>query len=408
MTNLTFEALLLAIQSIKSYFLRSLLSATGIAVSVGAMIAIVSIIEGFRADINKQFEGFGTDSITVQPKVDYEAQLKGKYASLKFSDLELIKRNISLVNAITPEMSVAGRFSGEVGYRSISINTDVKGTTESWMNLFKRYPIQGRFITKSDSSSKRKVCVIGVQVLKDLELPENPIGEYILIENEWFKVVGVLEKQGRSFGINQDDLIIIPFSTALNMSDYNNDANFWIQMRVKSIGNMGLAISKISDLLKKNHGISDDDKADFEVLKADQFMDSINQITSTITFVLGGIVSVSMIVGGIGIMNIMIMSVTERTREIGIAKALGASRSMILKQFLFEAIILSIIGGIIGVCLGYVLAHVLSLVAQFPPPIIPLWSILMALIFSIFIGLFFGILPAAKAANLEPIEALRQ
>ena len=407
MSAVYIDTFITSVRSINAYALRSLLSSLGIAVSVGAMIAVVSVIQGFSSKVNGQFEGFGANSITVQPVFDYQAQLRGKYATLRFSDLDIIRSNVQGIDAITPEITVIGRYSAQAGYAGKVINTDVRGTTSTWKDLFLRYPDSGRFITTSDDAHRRKVAVVGHQVVKDLGLPDDPSGEYIQIENEWFKVIGVLDKRGKNLGMNQDDLILIPFNTAINLTEFEISPSFWIQMQVIDIEKIEAVQQRIRVLLRKNHELKRGEEDDFDILTADQFMDSFKSITQTITVVLGGIVSISMIVGGIGIMNTMIMSVTERTREIGIAKALGAPRKMLLLQFLLEAIILSLYGGVTGIALGYVLSETIAFFAQFPSPVIPFWILAFSIGFSVIIGVLFGFTPAFKAANLEPIDALK-
>ncbi|MCC2616132.1 ABC transporter permease [Aestuariibacter halophilus] len=407
MTAMYMDTLFTAVRSINAYALRSLLSSLGIAVSVGAMIAVVSVIQGFSSKVSGQFEGFGANSLTIQPVFDYQAQLRGKYATLRASDLDIIRDNVQGIDAITPEITVVGRYSAQAGYQGKVINTDVRGTTATWKELFLRYPDKGRFITTADDAYRRKVAVVGHQVVKDLALPDDPTGEYLQIENEWFRIIGVLDKRGKNLGMNQDDLILIPFNTAISLTEFEISPSFWFQMQVLDMEKMQAVQQRIRMLLRKNHGLKKGEEDDFEILTADQFMDSFKSITQTITIVLGGIVSISMIVGGIGIMNTMIMSVTERTREIGIAKALGAPRKMLLLQFLLEAVILSLYGGVTGIALGYVLSELIAFFAQFPSPVIPVWIVLFSMGFSVVIGVLFGFTPAFKAANLEPIDALK-
>jgi putative ABC transport system permease protein len=252
------------------------------------------------------------------------------------------------------------------------------------------------------------VAVIGETVRQNLKLPKDPVGEFIEMGGEWFKVVGVTEPRGEMFGFSQDDYAIIPFATG--MAAYANPVrqDIEISFTVADIEDIEPVKDRVTALLRQLHQLKPGERNDFKVQTASQLTESFSQVIATVTVVLGGIVSVSLLVGGIGIMNIMLVSVTERTREIGISKALGAKRHHILLQFLIEATVLSLLGGLVGILLGYGLGFgAAKLLPGFPDAYVPWWAVVLAFGFSTVVGVVFGLMPAAKAAKLDPIEALR-
>jgi putative ABC transport system permease protein len=250
--------------------------------------------------------------------------------------------------------------------------------------------------------------VIGEKVRENLSLPENPINEFVEIGGEWLKIVGLLEPKGDLMGFSQDDLVIMPFNTMRSIAGNQSQSDIQIQLALSEGANIETVSSQLTALLRNAHNREGDEDDDFRIQTSEQLMATFDTIINTVTIVVGGIVSISLLVGGIGIMNIMLVSVTERTREIGICKAIGAKRHHILMQFLIEALLLSLLGGLIGLAIGYGLGYLISSsIPGFPPATIPFWSIALALGFSGFVGVLFGILPAAKAANLDPIDALR-
>ncbi|WP_256774865.1 MULTISPECIES: ABC transporter permease [unclassified Stenotrophomonas] len=387
---------------------RTVLTSLGVAIGVTATITVVSIIAGFNTQINERFEGFGANSVTIQPKNSFEDQLKGRIAYLRYEELDLVARRVHGISNITPEMSVFGQFRGTVQYKGKSTITDVKGTASSWQNLLRTYPEKGRFLVASDDEARRRVAVIGPSVAKQLKMPDNPIGEYIQVGSGWAKVVGVLERRGKSFGVDQDDLVLMPFSTGRAMSSRERDPSFWIQLEVDDPARMSDTIERIRQLLRQSRGIADDEEEDFEVQTSTQFMDAFNEMSLSISLISGGIMAISMLVGGIGIMNMMLVSVAERTREIGILKALGATRNWIVVMFLSEAVMMALAGCLLGLLLSTVAIMGVGLIPGFPPPSTPLWAIGLSMGFCVLIGGSFGVIPAVKAANMEPIEAMRR
>ncbi|HEY8173708.1 MAG TPA: FtsX-like permease family protein, partial [Dehalococcoidia bacterium] len=286
--------------------------------------------------------------------------------------------------------------------------TQVIGSTYEYQEVGQYYTTRGRFISDSDNETRRRVAVIGEQVRADLALPEDPLGEYIQFNGEWLRITGLLESKGEIFGQSQDNLLIIPFNTLASLQGNQRQRDIFIRLTIRDLNELDTVSASITRLLRNSHNLGRDDEDDFRVQSAQQLQDTVEGILNTVTVVMSGIVSISLLVGGIGIMNIMLVSVTERTREIGICKAIGAKRHHILLQFLLEALVLCLFGGFIGLVLGYGIgALAASFIPGFPPAYTPWWAVALALGFSGVVGVVFGILPAAKAANLDPIASLR-
>lgn len=402
------ESMTAAFRSLLASPGRTFLTSLGVAIGVAATITVVSIIAGFNTQINDRFEGFGANSITIQPKNSFEDQLKGRIAYLRYEELDLVARRVHGISNITPEMSVFGQFRGTVQYKGKSTITDVKGTASSWQDLMRTYPQKGRFLVASDDQARRRVAVIGASVARQLKMPDNPVGEFIQLGSGWAKVVGVLEPRGKSFGVDQDDLVLVPFSTGRAMSSRERDPSFWIQLEVDDPARMNDTIERIRQLLRQSRGIAEEDEEDFEVQTSTQFMDAFNEMSLSVSLISAGIMAISMLVGGIGIMNMMLVSVAERTREIGILKALGATRNWIVVMFLSEAVMMALVGCVLGLLLSALAMLGVGLIPGFPAPSTPLWTVALSMGFCALIGGAFGVIPAVKAANMEPIEAMRR
>ncbi|MCO7225433.1 ABC transporter permease [Pleionea sp. CnH1-48] len=402
------ESIRSALMSIRAHGFRSFLTTLGIVIGVASVITVVSVIQGLSYSINKQFESLGSNSLSISSYLPFEERLKGKIARITERDLNDINYRVENIESLTPVLFAQGNRSSSVQYGSQTAFAQVQGTTYSYQNVSQIFAKHGRFLSLEDNKTRRKVVVIGEEVRKDLNLKPNPVGEYIQVGGEWFKVIGLAEKKGELLGLKQDNFVLMPFSTMEGLIGNQVRPDIFIQLTVTGPEVLESVQQQIERILRRNHKLRYGEENDFKIQTAEQLTKTISQVIDTLTLVLGGIVSISLLVGGIGIMNIMLVSVTERTREIGICKAIGAKRHHILIQFLIEAVTLSLFGGVIGVAIGYGLgALASSYIPNFPPATVPLWAIGVAFGFSAMVGIVFGILPAAKAANLKPIDALR-
>ena len=403
-----FESLRSALESIRAHGFRSLLTSLGIIIGVTSVIAVVSIVQGLSHTINAQFAGLGGNSLTVRSYTPFKKQLQGRLAKLRDSDMQAISRRIDGISHITPVLFTQTGRQGLISYRSQSAFSRVLGIGPSYLDVNGVYPQQGRFFTTDDDARRRLVCAVGVDVIENLEMPDDAVGEFFRVGDEWCKIVGVIEKRGELLGFSQDDYVLLPYGTSKRIMGASRDLDIQIQLLVDDINRQDEVKDRIRRVLRQEHGLKSGEPDDFKVQTAEQLTASFNTVINTITAVSAGIVGISLLVGGIGIMNIMLVSVTERTREIGILKALGATRQDILLQFLIEALTLCMIGGLVGVALGYGLgALVATLLPGFPAAHVPLWAVTLSFGFCAAVGVIFGIVPAAKAAQLDPIDALR-
>ncbi|MET0980552.1 MAG: ABC transporter permease [Telluria sp.] len=397
-----------ALQSIRAHSLRSFLTSLGIIIGVASVIAVVSIIQGLSASISAEFKGLGANSLTVRADTPFEEQMQGKRNVLTLDDFDKIVTHIDDISNVSPAFGPFGDFGTTVRHAGNSTFTRVTAVTAAYQEASQSFPQYGRFIRADDDRSRRKVCVIGPKVRDKLQLPENPVGKFIEVGGEWFKIIGMNEAQGESFGFSKDDYVLIPFMVGSAIAGNDTRLDIGITFTVDDIEQLEAVQGRLTGLLRTAHKLKPGQRNDFKVQTAAQLGETFENIIGMMTMVLGGIVSVSLLVGGIGIMNIMLVSVTERTREIGICKALGAQRHHILLQFLIEATMLSLLGGLVGLALGYGLGFgAAKMIPNFPDAVVPWWAIVMAIGFSSVVGIVFGIMPAAKAANLHPIDALR-
>lgn len=402
-----FEIIRAAFLAVKANVLRSVLTTLGIIVGVASTIAVVSVVQGFSQSVTQQFESLGSNGLTIEAYTPFNDRIQGKFSRLTNDDLEIVQQRIDGISHVTPILWVPGAAGGGTRYRNATSTANILGTSSSYIYLDDWLPDLGRFIGMTDDVTRRKVAVIGDKVRIDLELPEDPRGEFIQIAGEWFKVVGVMEQRGEFMGFNQDDIIFVPYTAAESLLGRSQFTNIQIRLRVVDVENLQTISRRIERLLRQHRGLDVDELNDFKISTSEQLLESFESVTDGITAILGGIVGISLLVGGIGIMNIMLVSVTERTREIGINKSLGATRQFILMQFLLEAILLCVIGGIIGLAIGYGIGMGVAALLDLPGAAVPLWAVMLALGFSVSVGVVFGIVPAAKAANLSPIDALR-
>ncbi|MFZ5997010.1 MAG: ABC transporter permease [Nitrospirota bacterium] len=388
--------------------MRSSLTMLGIVIGVGAVIAMLAVGSGARQRITEQISSMGSNLLMILPGATTSGGVRmgaGTQATLSMSDAEAIQRECPAVQHVAPVLSgVAQVVSGSQNW-----STGITGTTPDMLQV-KDWPlIAGRIFTSDDVRSAAKVCLLGQTVVDNLFGDSDPIGQIIRIKNVPFTVIGVLDRKGQSpNGQDQDDVICIPVTTAqkkLFGTSFPGMVRI-IMVKAKSGDELYTAERQITDLLRQRHRIGAKQDSDFTVRNLTQMMQTQEQSTKVMTILLGAIASVSLIVGGIGIMNIMLVSVTERTREIGIRMAIGARTWDIRLQFLIEALTLSLVGGIFGIIIGLAGSELLSMFAGWPTTVSPL-SIILAFSFSGFVGIFFGFYPSYKASLLNPIEALR-
>lgn len=395
-----------AVLSIRLHLLRSSLTTLGIIIGVAAVISVVAIMQGLSAGIRGQLDDLGSDMTTLRAYTTPDQELLGFRNKLTDSDYELLRDKISDFEQITVAMP-AFSMGLSVSYGRSSSQSQLIGAAPNYQHVIRIYPQLGRFILPQDDARRRRVAFIGPSLINKLQLPANPVGEFVLISGDWFRIIGVGEKRGSLFGFDQDNYIITPFQTAkaLNGPD---QLQVEISYRAKAGVDEPSLQQQIRSLLRNKRGLSADAPEPFEFITAEKMKSQFNQVLNSVTLVAAGVVGISLLVGGIGVMNIMLVSVTERTREIGIVKALGATPQVILLQFLLEAVLLSLFGGLLGLLLGYGVA---ALLAGFIPglsdAVVPLWAVLLSLGFTTFIGVVFGLMPAVKAARLAPIDALR-
>ncbi len=384
--------------------IRSLLTVLGIIIAVTSIIAVVSMVEGFSNYVTTFLRDLGTNMMVVYPEAVRGP--KGEWlrpAEMTIEDIRDISENATDIRRVSP-MVFAG---AAVEYHRQHLDRiELRGCNEFFQPIRNFYVDTGRFIGASDVESGSAVCVLGREVLRKLECDETIVGDYIHLDGQWFQVVGLLESKGSFMGDNQDELILIPWTTAIKMYPYRRKymAFFAEAMTEERIPE---AEGQIVRILRQRHGIKPGQRNDFGIFKQDQILKQFQRVRIVATSVLAGIVSISLLVGGIGIMNVMLVSVTKRTREIGLRKSVGARRRDILSQFLTEAVVLSTAGGAIGIAFGYSICWIASLHPNMVEITVPLWSVALALGFSAGVGIFFGIMPAFKAAIVHPIDALR-
>lgn len=395
----------MAIEGMITNKLRTLLTLLGIIIGVGAVIAMVSLGFGVKEQIKDNISRLGSNLLIVMSggRTSTGARVQaGGGARLTYDDAKAIEKNIDGIKYVAP--MVASGYQLVAGNQNWTSN--VQGTTPNIVDI-RDYTIEeGRNMNERDLDGKDRVCVIGKTVADNLFPEGDPIGKIIRIKKAPFKVIGVLSTKGQSAnGQDQDDVVFVPLTTAQNrMMGITYINNITIQAENENVINDVQA--EVENLLRTRHKIKNSEDDDFSVRNLAALMDTMMSTANTITMLLGCIAAISLLVGGIGIMNIMLVSVTERTREIGIRKALGATYNNILLQFLIESAVIGIIGGFLGVILGVGASYAISTLAGWKT-VISIPVIFISVIFSVGIGVFFGIYPARKAALLDPIDALR-
>ena len=399
------ETIKMAFEGMLGNKLRTFLTLLGIIIGVGAVIAMVSLGFGVKDNIKNNISKLGSNLliITSGGRTATGARLAaGEGVKLTYDDMQAIEKQVDGIANITASVNKS--------YQLVAGNQNwtsrVEGTTPSSFEISSLEIDDGRILTDRDLVSRGRVAVIGKTVADSLFPEGNPVGKIMRINKAPFQVVGLLKSKGQSgMGQDQDDVVYIPLTTAQNrMMGITNVQRITVQAENENVINDVQA--EVEQVLRTRHKIKEGDNDDFTVGNMAQIMETMMQTANSITMLLGCIAAISLLVGGIGIMNIMLVSVTERTREIGIRKALGATYNNILQQFLIEAMVIGVIGGTLGVVLGVGASFAISHFAGWNT-VISVWSIIIAVVFSIGIGLFFGIYPARKAALLDPIDALR-
>lgn len=399
------ESVSIAIAALLSNKLRSILTMLGIIIGVGAVIVMISIGMGVRQNVTNSIASLGSNMLIVTPGSANKGGVRsaaGSNQSLKLDDAEAIQKRIKDIDYVAPTVNS----SYQVVYGNQNWNTSVYGVTPDYMKIRSLTVASGFFITNADDNSRNRVAVIGSTVATNLFGTKNPVGSNIRIHNQPFKVIGVLESKGQSsMGSDQDDVVLVPLKTAqerLMGITYIRSIN----IQVTNTNDMDAVQEQVETLLRQRHHIRTGEDDDFNVRNLTSIMETMSSTTTMLTLFLGSIAAISLLVGGIGIMNIMMVSVTERTREIGIRKALGATFKDIMTQFLIESVVIGVAGGLLGVFFGVSISLLISHFSTFTTYITAA-PIILSFTFSVGTGLFFGIYPAKKAARLDPIEALR-
>ncbi len=399
------ESIITAFSALLANKLRSLLTMLGIIIGVAAVITMIAIGEGSQKVVMERIQSMGSNLIFVSPGAFRGGGMVvvqfGTSVRLKNSDAEAIKQHSNKIEAVVPEFNR----NAQIKYANKNWNSRIIGTTPDYESVRNFPTTNGRFFTNAEERTSAKVAVLGVTVVDNLFSGIDPIGQIIRIAGKSFQVIGVLEKKGQSGFMNPDDQILVPLSTAQRRL-FGVDYLSQITVKVPDQSVNDEAFLDIERILRKEHRLRDDQDNDFSIRNQADLITTFQETQQTFTFLLAGIAAVSLIVGGIGIMNIMIVSVTERTKEIGIRKAIGARKKDILSQFLIESVAMSIFGGGIGILVGITASYLLSAYGNLSP-IISINSIVVSFLFSSFVGIFFGIYPAWKAAMANVIDALR-
>jgi putative ABC transport system permease protein len=405
-----FQAFRIAVRSLRVNKMRTALTMLGIMIGVGAVIAMVSIGTGAQARVAEQIQSLGSNLIIVLPGSRNSAGLRlgqGSQVTITEDDAAAIVREIPLVQSVAP----ASRGGAQVVYGNLNWSTTINGVTADYFET-RDWPVEaGRPIVREDVDGAAKVALVGQTTALNLFGGSDPVGEVIRIKKVPFTVIGVLGRKGQTtWGQDQDDTVLIPLTTAkkkiLGITAAKARSVNSISIKVYAGEDMTEAEAQIRTLLRDRHRLQPYQEDDFWIRNLSEVLQTQEESSKVMTYLLAAIASVSLLVGGIGIMNIMLVSVTERTREIGLRMAVGARGRDILTQFLVEAVTLSLIGGLVGIAVGIVSSNVISYLAEWHTILAP-GSIVLAFGFAAGIGIFFGFYPARKASRLDPIDALR-
>ncbi|MCH7498397.1 MAG: ABC transporter permease [Nitrospinae bacterium] len=392
----------IALRSLRANKLRTFLTTLGIIIGVASVISMISLGEGARRQTLSTIAKFGTNIITVKPGEKKRRHVSsGKVETLVLGDAYAIRDFVQNINGVASQVYK----SGQLKRGNKNTNSTVRGTGKDyrWMANFKMK--EGRFYSEEEIKTARRVCILGATVVKNLFEGENPVGKNIKVNGDNYLIIGTTVAKGALSWFDPDDQIFIPITTAqkrlFGMKHVQS-----IDVQVKDMNDIETIKQDIETLLRKRHNLRQGKKNDFYVQNSAEWLNSWGKAAETFQFLLGGIAAISLLVGGIGIMNIMLVSVIERTREIGIRIAVGAKKREIRKQFLIESVLICFLGGSIGIALGVLISKFAGKIGGLET-IVTLQSILLAFGFSVGIGIFFGLYPAIKASNLNPIDALR-
>lgn len=402
----------IALRAIAANKMRSFLTALGIIIGIAAVITMLAIGQGSKASIKANIAEMGSNMIMISPGADMRGGVRQDASSmetLKQADYQSIKEDCNYISAISPTVNSSGQWI----YGNNNTQSSIYGVNQDYLSIRQLKVADGEMFTDTDIKAAAKVCILG-QTVVDYLFPDgsDPIGKVVRFNSIPFRVVGVLQKKGyNSMGMDQDDLVLAPYTTVMKRILAQTYLGGIVCSAITEEASQP-AQDQISEILRRNHKLkeatetTEADEDDFNIRSQEEISSMMNSTMSTITILLGSVAGISLLVGGIGIMNIMYVSVTERTREIGLRMSVGARGIDILNQFLIEAILLSVTGGIIGVILGVSLSLSLNTFLHIATQIEP-WSIIMSFAVCTFTGVFFGWYPAKKAARLDPIEAIR-
>jgi putative ABC transport system permease protein len=405
-SNRILESVLAALKAIRANKVRAILTALGIMIGVMNVVAMVALISGINASVLDLFRSMGTNTFTVTKmpagNINYEQYLEYiRRPDFSYDDAEALAELCPAVEAVSPQTFVLRKIKrGSESTRSIAI----MGVTPEYQYVSDSDVGDGRFFAWPEADRRRQVAVLGAPVAEHLFPGEDPIGENVLIGNRRFRVVGVMEPMGQLFGQNLDDYVVVPYKTVGKV--FGERLTTRLAVKAKSGELIDDAMEQVSRVLRTRRGLKSDEDDNFEIITQEQLVEMYENLTNVTWIVMIGISAIALVVGGVGIMNIMMVSVTERTREIGIRKAVGARSRDVMTQFLVESAVLSALGGVLGLAAAFGLATIVSSATPMPATI-EIWSIFLAIGVSVTVGVFFGLYPASKAAKLDPIVALR-
>jgi len=399
-----FKTFKVAFQAINKNRSRSLLTMLGIIIGVAAVIMTISAGEGATLEVQKQISGLGTNLLMIYTKTEHRAGAHVRMGKpINKKDFDMLQNNSVWISKLSPLIVEVAQAIGPNGYKSIAIY----GVSDQYFDILSRDLSIGEFFKEEEVNAAGKVCVIGETLKKELFSDLDPIGRQIRIDKIPFTVVGLLQEEGKgAMGQDQDDIILAPYTTIQNRLHGHRSGYDIIMASAINEDHIIDAEIEATELLRESHKILEGEEDDFEITTQIELQEITGNITGILTILLGAIASISLLVGGIGIMNIMLVSVTERTREIGTRLAIGARESDILTQFLIEAIVLSLAGGTLGIVLGIIGNQLIYKFTDFFIPTVP-YSIMIGFGFAALVGIGFGYFPARKAAKLNPIDALR-